>query len=112
MRKRIQKITKPPAHDSLLKCNENVLFLKQIVTSNGKQWLYNNVEWRDPGASKMNHRQPHQRLGFIQRSWYFINGGIGRASSIMNSLENQTINPNKYSFQLDQLKATPNEKFL
>ena len=30
----------------------------------------------------------------------------------MNSLENQTINSNKYSFQLDQLKATPNKKFL
>ena len=32
--------------DSLLKCNENVLFLKQIVTGNEKWILYNNVEWK------------------------------------------------------------------
>ena len=30
--------------DSLLKCNENVLFLEQIVTGNEKWILYNNVE--------------------------------------------------------------------
>ena len=31
--------------DSLLKCNENVLFLKQIVM-NGEKWIYNTVEWK------------------------------------------------------------------
>ena len=30
--------------DSLLKCNENIPFLKQIVTGNEKGILYNNVE--------------------------------------------------------------------
>ena len=32
------------ARDSLLKCNENVPFLKQIVTGDEKWILYNNVE--------------------------------------------------------------------
>ena len=54
--------------DSLLKRNENVPFLKQIVMDNEKWILYNNVEWkRDCGASEMNHHQPHQRPVFIQR---------------------------------------------
>ena len=34
------------ARDSLLKCNENVPFLKQIVTGNEKWILYNNVGWK------------------------------------------------------------------
>ena len=34
------------ACNSLLKCNENVLFLKQIVTGDEKWTLYNNVEWK------------------------------------------------------------------
>ena len=32
--------------DSLLKCNENIPFLKQIVTVDEKWILYNNVEWK------------------------------------------------------------------
>ena len=36
------------AWDSLLKRNENVLFLKQIVTGDEKWILYNNVEWKRP----------------------------------------------------------------
>ena len=34
------------ACDSLLKCNEDVLFLKKFVTGDEKWLLYNNVEWR------------------------------------------------------------------
>ena len=34
------------ACDSLLKHNENVPFLKQIVTGNEKWILYNNMEWK------------------------------------------------------------------
>ena len=33
--------------DSLLKCNENVPFLKQIVTGDVKWILYNNVERKE-----------------------------------------------------------------
>ena len=32
--------------DSLSKCNENILFLKQIVMGSEKWVLYNNVEWK------------------------------------------------------------------
>ena len=34
------------ACNSLLKCNKNVLFLKQIVMGNEKWILYNNMEWK------------------------------------------------------------------
>ena len=34
------------ACDSVLKLNENILFLKQIVTGDEKWILYNNVEWK------------------------------------------------------------------
>ena len=34
------------ACNSLLKYNENVLFLKQIVMGNEKWILYNNVDWK------------------------------------------------------------------
>ena len=34
------------ACDSLLKCNKNILFLKQIVMGNEKWILYNNMEWK------------------------------------------------------------------
>ena len=44
------------ACDSLLKCNENVPFLKQIEIKSG----YCAIMWngRDRGASEMNHHQP------------------------------------------------------
>ena len=32
---------------------------------NEKWALYNNVEWKDHGASEMNYHQPHQRPIFI-----------------------------------------------
>ena len=32
--------------DSLLKCNENILFLKEIVIGDEKWILYNNVDWK------------------------------------------------------------------
>ena len=46
--------------DSLLKHNQNVTFLKQIVTGNEKWILYNNVEWKGFWASEMKHHQPYQ----------------------------------------------------
>ena len=55
------------AGNSLLKPNENIPFLKQIVMGDEKWILYNNVDGRDRGASEMNHHQPQQRPVFIQR---------------------------------------------
>ena len=49
--------------DSLLTLNNNVLFLKQIVTGNDKSIIYNNVEQQRSWANKMNHQRPV----FIQR---------------------------------------------
>ena len=42
--------------DSLLKHNENVLFLKQFVM-NGEKWICNNVEWKR-SRSKQNEPSP------------------------------------------------------
>ena len=52
------------ACNSLLKRNENVPFLKQIVKSGNCTIMWNG---RDHGASEMNHHQRHQRPVFIQR---------------------------------------------
>ena len=71
--------------NSLLKYNENVPFLKQIVMGN-KKYILNAWNRRDHGASEMNHHQPHQRPVFIQRRWY-IYGGTVRESSIMSSFQ-------------------------
>ena len=74
--------------DSLLKHNENVPFLKQIVTGDEKWILYNNVERRDCGVSEMSHHQPHQRPVFIQRWWYCVYSiGVRSKSSIVNSFQ-------------------------
>ena len=53
--------------DYPLKCNKNVLFLKQIVTDDEK-WILT-IMWNiiHHGASEMNHHQPYQSLVFIQR---------------------------------------------
>ena len=53
--------------DSLLKYNENVPFLKQIVM--GDESGYCTTVWngRDRGTSEVNHHQPHRRPVFIQR---------------------------------------------
>ena len=75
------------ACDPLLKHNENVPFLKQIVKGDGKWILYNKVEWKRSWTSKMNHHQPHQRPVFIQRRWCCVYGGTGRESSIMSSFQ-------------------------
>ena len=52
--------------DSLLKHNENILFLKQIVTADESGYCTIIWKGRDCGATEMNHHQPHQRLVFIQ----------------------------------------------
>ena len=77
------------ACDFLFKCNENILFLKQIVTGDEK-WIYCTTMWngRDRGASEMNHHQPHQRSCI----WWDWKGVL--YYELLP--ENQTINSNKY----------------
>jgi len=59
----VEKKTKTTisACDSLLKHNDDILFLKQIEVNDEKWILHSN------GASVMNHCQPHQGLVFTQR---------------------------------------------
>ena len=76
----------PGKPDSLLKSNENVAFLKQIVMGSEKSILYNNVEWtRLWGNWNEPPLKPYQRLVFIQRMWSCVYGGIGKGSPIMSS---------------------------
>ena len=46
-----------PHVDSLLKCNENVSFLKQSLMCYEKWILYNNVEWKRSWG-KLNEQPP------------------------------------------------------
>ena len=86
--KKIKNRTSLPDHistcHSLLKRNENVLFLKQLWQAMKSGYCTIMCNRRDSGASEMNHHQPHQRPVFIQRRWCAY-GGIGRESSIMSS---------------------------
>ena len=98
------------ACDSLLKRNENVLFLKQIVTGNEKWILYNNVE-RKRSWGKRNEPPPTTpKAGLHPKKvmciWWAWKGVLYYEPL----LENQTVNSNKYCSQLDQLKAALDEK--
>ena len=96
---------------SLLKCNENVLFLKQIKMGDEKWILYNNVEQKrswgkrnePPPTTPKSGLHPKKVLLCIWWDWK----GVLYYELL---LENQTINSNKYCSQLDQLKAAFDEK--
>ena len=97
--------------DSLLKHNENVPFLKQIVTCNEKWILYNNVERERPWG-KGNEPPPttpkvglHPKKVMLCRWWDWK--GVLYYELLP---ENQMINSHKYRSRLDQLKAALNEK--
>ena len=85
------------ACDSLLKRNENVLLLKQIVTGDEKWILYNNVErkrsWgkrnEPPPATPKADLHPNKVMLCIWWDWK----GVLYYELL---LENQTINSNKY----------------
>ena len=99
------------ACDSLLKHNENVPFLKQIVTGNEKWILYNNVEWKRVWGKQNEPPPTTPKAGLHPKKvmlciWWDWKGVLYYELL----LENQTINPNKYCSQLDQLKAALNEK--
>ena len=98
------------ACDFLLKHNENVPFLKQIVTGDEKWILYKNADGRDREASETNH--PYHTKGrfhpkkVILCIWWDWKGALYYELF----LENQTIHSNKYCSQLDQLKPALDEK--
>ena len=99
------------ACDSLLKCNENVLFLKQIVMGDEKWILYNNVEWKRAWG-KRNEPPPTTPKASLHPKKVMLCIWWGWKGVLYYELlpENQMINSNKYLSQLDQLKAALDEK--
>ncbi|XP_032467124.1 nucleotide triphosphate diphosphatase NUDT15 isoform X1 [Phocoena sinus] len=99
------------ACDSLLKRNENVPFLKQIVMGNEKWILYNNGE-RKRSWSKRNEPPPTTpKAGLHPKKVMLCIWWDWKGVLYYELLpENQTINSNKYCSQLDQLKAALDEK--
>ena len=98
------------ACDSLLKCNENVLFLKQIVMCDEKWILYNNVEWKRSWGKRDEPPPTTPKAGLHPKKvmlcvWWDWKGVLYYGLLP----ENQMINSNKYYSQLNQLKATLNE---
>ena len=93
-------------YNSLLKHNENILLLKQVVMGDEKWIGYNNVE-RKRMWGKLNEPPPtipktslHPEK--VMCKWWDWKGALYYELL----LENQMINSNKYCSQLDQLKAT------
>ena len=75
------------ASDSLPKYNENVPFLKQIVTADEKRILYNHVE-RKRSWGKQNEPPPTTpKAGFYPKKVMLCMWWDGRESSIMSSFQ-------------------------
>ena len=97
--------------NSLLKHNENVLFLKQIVTGDGKWILYNNME-RKRHWGKRNEPSPTTPKAGLHPKKVMLHIWWDWKGVLYYELlpENETINSNKYCSQLDQLKAALDQK--
>ena len=98
------------AYDSLLKCNGNILVLKQIVRDNEKWILYNNVEWKRSWGKQNEPPPTTPKAGIHSKKvmlciWWDWKGVFYYELF----LENQMINSKKYFSHLDQLRATLNE---
>ena len=97
--------------DSPLKYNENIPFLKQIVTGDEQRTLYNNVEWKKSWG-KRNEPPPTTPKAGLHPKNVMLHIWWDRKGVLYYELlpENQTINSNSYCSQLDQLKAALDEK--
>ena len=89
------------ACDSLLKDNKNTPFLKQIVMSDEKWILYNNVEWKRSWGKRNEPTPTTPKAGFhpnkvILCIWWDWKGVL--YYELLP--ENQTINSNKYCSRL------------
>ena len=99
------------ACDSLLKYNEKVLFLKQIVTGDEKWILYNNVEWKRLWGKRNEPPPTTPKAGLRQKKVMLCIRWDWKGVLYYELLpESQTINSDKYYSQLDQLKAALDEK--
>ena len=99
------------ACDYLLKRNENVPFLKQIVMDDEKWILYNNVEQKRLWG-KRNETPPNTpKAGLDPKKVMLCIWWDWKGVFYYELLpENQMINSNKFCSQLDQLKAALDEK--
>ena len=96
------------ACNSLLKHNENVPFLKQVVTGNEKWILYNNVEWKRLWGKR--NEPPTTPKASLHPKKVMLCIGDWKGVLYYELLpENQMINSKKYCSQLDQLKAALDE---
>ena len=104
-------LTSISACNSLLKSNENVPFLKQIVTGDEKWVLYNNEE-RKRSWGKRNEPPPTKPKAGLHPKKVMVCIWWDWKGVLYYELlpENQMINSNKYCSQLDQLKAALDEK--
>ena len=101
------------ACDSLLKRNENIPFLKQIVTGDEKWILYNNVEWKRSWGKRNEPPPPTPKSGLHPKKVMLCIWWDWKGVLYYELLpENQTINSNKYCSRLDHLEAALNEKRL
>ena len=97
--------------DSLLKHNEKVPFLKQIVVGDEKWILCNNVQWKRSWG-KRNEPPPTTPKAGLHPKKVMLSIWWDWKGVLYYELlpENHTINSNKYCSQLDQLKAALDEK--
>ena len=99
------------ACDSLLKCNEKFPFLKQIVMGDEKWILYNSGERKRSWGKWNEPPQTTPKAGLHPKKVMLCIGWDWKGVLYYELLlENQTIHSNKYCSQLDQLKATLDEK--
>ena len=83
--------------DSLLKHNENVLFLKPIVMGNKKWILYNNVEWKRSWGKRDEPPPTTPKAGLHPKKVMLCIWWDWKGVFYYELLpENQTINSNKY----------------
>lgn len=97
--------------DLLLKRNENVPFLKRMITGDEKWIVYNNVERKRSWGKrdKLPQTTPKQNIHAkkVMLCIWWDSKGVVYYELLP---QNQTINSNKYCSQLDCLKAAIDEK--
>ena len=99
------------ACDSLLKRNENIPFVKQVVTGDEKLILYNNVERKRLWGKRNEPPLTTPKAGLHPKKVMLCIWWDWKGVLYYELLpENQAIHSNKYCSQSDQLKAALDEK--
>ena len=96
--------------DSLLKRNENIPFLKQMLMGDEKWILYSNMEWKRSWGKQNELPPTTPKAGLHPKVMLCIWWDWKGVLYYELLPENHTTNSNKYCSQLDQLKATLDKK--